>query len=85
MAYYRPRKPPEDPQNAPDMPAFPGPGDIWSTMKAPLAGLWEGLAGKNRNFEQYMAEKARKRRGKAPGQYPGRGPIGWLGRTITGR
>lgn len=82
MAYYRPRKPPED---APDMPPFPGPVDLWDTMKAPLAGLWEGLVGKNRNYDQYVREKLRRRRGMAPGSYPGRGPVGWLGRTITGK
>ncbi len=85
MAYYRPRKPPQDPSEAPAAPQFPGPVDIWDTISAPLAGLWEGLGGKNRNYDQWIREKARKRRGQTPGQYPGRGPVGWLGRTITGK
>lgn len=82
MAYYRPRKSPE---NAPDMPPFPGPGDVWDTMMAPLAGLWQGLGGKNLNYDQWIREKARKRRGQTPGSYRGRGPVNWLGRTITGK
>ena len=85
MAYYRPRKPPEDAPDAPNMPDFPGPVDLWDTMMAPLRGLWQGLGGKNLNYDQYIREKARKRRGMAPGSHPRRGPIGWLGRTITGK
>jgi len=85
MAYYKAR--PEDAQNAPATPQvqYPGPVDIWDTMRAPLAGLWEGLAGKNRTWEQYMYDKKGKKRGRAPGQYPGRGPVNWLRRTITGK
>lgn len=85
MAYNFPRKPPQEPENAPGTPAFPGPVDIWDTMKAPLSGLWEGLVGKNRSYEQHVREKMRRRRGGAPGRYPRRGPIGWLRRTITGK
>ena len=75
MAYYRQRKPPA---TAPDAPQFPGPVDIWDTISAPLAGLWQGLGGKNLNYDQWIREKARKRRG-LPTQRRG-----WLGR-ITGR
>ena len=85
MAYYNPRKPPTSPESAPDVPSFPGPVDIWDTMKAPLAGLWEGLVGKNRNYEQYVREKMRRRQGQVPGQYPARGVRGGLGRPLTGR
>ena len=85
MAYNFPRNRPATPPEAPETPQFPGPVDIWDTISAPMAGLWEGLVGKNRNFKQYMLDKARKRRGKPPGQYPGRGPVNWLGRTITGK
>jgi len=83
MAYYRPRNPqsPGDPSEA----QFPGPRDIWDTMLSPLTGLWEGLGGKNRNFEQYVRDKGRKNKGLAPRQRPGRGVINWLGRTMTGR
>lgn len=90
MAYYRPRKPPEQPiptEQPPDttgMPNFPGPRDIWDTMKAPLTGLWQGLAprflgGKNLNFEQYVREQARKRRGFVPQR---RAADSWLARVI---
>lgn len=73
------------------MPDFPGPYDIWDTISAPLAGLWQGLAprlmgGKNLNFEQYVREKARKRKGQWHGTTPpGQVPTNWLGRAVKGR
>lgn len=93
MAYYNSRNPPTA---TPKDPQYPGPVNmweqmgqvkdtVWDTIKAPLAGLWQGLGGKNRSFEQYLREKMRKQRGMAPGSYPGRGLRGWLGRTITGK
>lgn len=87
-AYSRPRGRPAPEQ--PEQPAQPGqrgigPTDIWDTIKAPLAGMWQGLGGRNLNYDQYIREKARKRRGLAPGSYPGRGPMGWLHRVMTGR
>lgn len=89
MAYFRQRKPPATAPETPKAPQFPGPVDIgsgiWDTISAPLAGLYQGLVGKNLNYDQWIREKARKRRGRAPGQYPGRGVVNWLGRTITGK
>ena len=85
MAYNFPRNPRKSPEETSGDPQFPGPVDIWDTIKSPLAGLWQGLGGKNLNYEQYVREKARKRRGQAPGSYSGRGLRGWLGRTITGK
>lgn len=86
MAYSRPRNPPA---TTPEASQFPGPVDIghgiWDTISAPLAGLWQGLGGKNLNYDQWIREKARKRRGQTPGKYPGRGPVNWLGRTIMGK
>lgn len=83
MAYYRPRKPPE---NAPEQPAqYPSAGSVWDLIRAPMAGLYQGLLGKNLDYDAYIRERARKKKGLPPGSYPGRGPISWLGRTMTGK
>lgn len=89
--YFSRRKRPATPEaprpaatpEAPKAPQFPGPVDIgygiWDTIKAPLAGLWQGLVpGKNLNFEEYVRQQARKRRGR-------RVADNWLVRTITGK
>lgn len=82
MAYYRAKSPPEE---APTTPSFPGRGEIWDTVTAPFAGLLQGLVGKNLNWKQYIRERAKKRRGGPPGTFPGRGPMGWLSRVLTGQ
>jgi len=90
MAYFRPRKRRGDPP--PETLKFPGPVDIgygiWDTIKAPLAGLYQGLVpkvlgGKNLSFEQYVRQLALKRRG-LPG-YRQKAADNWLTRTITGK
>jgi len=79
MAYYRPRKSPKStPNTPPEDVQLPSLSDIWNTMKAPLAGFWQGLSGRNMTWEQYMREKKRKQQGFDP---PGKN---WFQR-ITGK
>lgn len=79
MAYYRPRKRPENAQNTENAQEiqFPGAGDIWDTIKAPMAGLWQGIVprtlGGNLTFEEHLRRKRRK--------LPNRRQ-NWLGRII---
>lgn len=78
MAYSRPRNPKKPPAEAPEAQQSLGLIDAWDAFISPLTGLWEGGVGKNRKHDQYVRERARKRRGRST---PGKG---WLGR-ITGR
>ncbi len=90
MAYNFPRNPRKSPEETPEGPQLPGIGDIWDTIKAPMAGLWQGLVprtlgGKNLNFEEYVRQQARKRRFLNRGNYRRVAASNWLTRTTTGK
>ncbi len=96
MAYNFPRNPPEDPQNVPNKTRYPRTDqsigwDIWDTMRAPMAGLFQGIVPKtlkgNLSFEEYVRKLKQKRQG-LPGQ-PQRiqqriAAKNWLERIIEG-
>lgn len=83
MAYNYPKKPkpPTPPQSQQPQPqpqqSYPSFGDtvrgIGDAIKAPFAGFYNGFFNTGKNYEQWMREKQRKRRGLAP-------PRNWLQR-----
>ena len=81
MAYYKTKKPPEKT-------TFPSPVNLglglWDTIKAPLAGLWQGLIpGKNLTFDEYMQRKSRKNQDFIPyARRPRAAESNWLIRTM---
>ena len=71
MALYG--APQSNPKSEPQAPGQVNPSmlsQLWDAMRAGTAGFRQGLIGKDLTFEQWQQERARKRQGLPPGQYP---------------